>query len=125
MSSTTLYGLDNCDTCKKARNWLQRAGVAHEFVDYRANRVAPDVLKSWAQQLGGWDKLINKASTTWRSLPDARKTPGSDPEWTLLIKEYPALVKRPVVVMADGAVSVGFSDNGFKALFGVKPGAKA
>lgn len=122
---TTLYGLDNCDTCKKARNWLQRAGVPHEFVDYRANRVAPEVLKAWAKQLGGWDKLINRASTTWRSLPDARKTPGSDPEWTLLIKEYPALVKRPVVVKDDGAVSVGFTDNGFKALFGVKPGAKA
>ncbi len=122
---TQLFGLDNCDTCKKARNWLARAGVAHEFVDYRVNRVAPDVLKAWAKQLGGWDKLINKASTTWRSLPDARKTPGSDPEWTLLIKEYPALVKRPVVVLDDGAVSVGFTDNGFKALFGVKPGAKA
>ena len=122
---TTLYGLDNCDTCKKARNWLQRGGVAHEFVDYRANRIAPDVLKAWAKQVGGWDKLINKASTTWRTLPDARKTPGSDPEWTLLIKEYPALVKRPVVVMAGGAVSVGFTDNAFKALFGVKPGATA
>ena len=120
-----LYGLDNCDTCKKARNWLQRAGVAHGFVDYRANRVAPETLKAWAKQLGGWDRLINKASTTWRTLPDARKTPGSDPEWTLLIKEYPALVKRPVVVKDDGAVSVGFTDNGFKALFGVKPGAKS
>jgi Spx/MgsR family transcriptional regulator len=123
--TAVLCGLDACDTCKKARNWLTRAGVAHEFVDYRANRVAPEVLKVWAKQVGGWEKLINKSSTTWRSLPDARKTPGSDPEWTLLIKEYPALVKRPVVVMADGAVSVGFSDNGFKALFSVKPGAKA
>jgi arsenate reductase-like glutaredoxin family protein len=47
-----------------------------------------------------------------------RKNPGSDPEWTLLLKEYPALIRRPVVVQADGAVSVGFSDNGFKKLFG-------
>jgi Spx/MgsR family transcriptional regulator len=120
-----LYGLDNCDTCKKARNWLQRAGVAHEFVDYRAHRVEAGTLKSWAGQLGGWDKLVNRASTTWRTLPDARKAPGSDPEWTLLIKEYPALVKRPVVVTGDGTVSVGFTDNGFKLRFGVKPGAKA
>lgn len=125
MTAAVLYGLDTCDTCKKARNWLQRSGVAHEFIDYRAQRVPADTLKAWALHLGGWDKLINKASTTWRALPEARKTPGSDPEWTLLIKEYPALVKRPVVLMADGRVSVGFSDNGFKALFGVKPGAKA
>lgn len=115
--SVTLYGLDNCDTCRKARNWLQRFGVEHEFIDYRAQRIAPETLKSWAAKLGGWDKLVNRASTTWRTLPEPRKSPGSDPEWTLLVKEYPALVKRPVVVAGE-EVSVGFSDNGFKKKFG-------
>jgi Spx/MgsR family transcriptional regulator len=118
---TTVYGLDTCDTCRKARNWLKRAGVEHEFVDYREKRIEPATLKAWAQQVGSWDKLVNKASTTWRNLPEGRKSPGSDPEWTLLIKEHPALVKRPVVLMPDGSVSLGFSDNGFKQLFGVKP----
>ena len=118
--STLVYGLANCDTCKKARNWLSRFGVAHEFVDYREHRQAPETLKAWAGQLGGWDKLINRASTTWRTLPEARKTPHTDPEWTLLLKEYPALVKRPVVVTADGVVTVGFTDNTFKLRFGVK-----
>jgi Spx/MgsR family transcriptional regulator len=108
MAIVTLYGLDNCDTCRKARNWLNRFGVEHA------------TLKAWAAQLGGWDKLINRASTTWRTLPESRRTPGSDPEWTLLIKEYPALVKRPVVVSADGAVGFGFTDNGFKKQFGEK-----
>ena len=116
----TVYGLDNCDTCRKARNWLKRFDVPHEFVDYRAQRVPPATLKDWAAQLGGWDKLVNKASTSWRQLPDARKSPGSDPEWTLLIKEHPARVKRPVLVGADGAVSVGFTDNAWKLRFGIK-----
>lgn len=114
---TTLYGLANCDTCKKARNWLMRFGVAHDFVDYRDKRVAADILKDWAQQLGGWDKLVNRASTTWRTLPEMRKSPQSDPEWTLLVKEYPQLVKRPVVVTDDGVVSVGFTDKSFKLRF--------
>jgi Spx/MgsR family transcriptional regulator len=121
MSMPALFGLDTCDSCRKARNWLKRAGVEHAFVDYRAQRIDPATLKDWARQLGGWDKLVNKASTTWRSLPEMRKAPGSDPEWTLLIREHPALVKRPVVVMPDGTVSVGFSDNDFKQRFGVKP----
>jgi Spx/MgsR family transcriptional regulator len=121
VSQPTVYGLDNCDTCRKARNWLKRAEVEHVFVDYREQRVEAAALKAWAQQLGGWDKLVNKASTTWRNLPDARKSPHSDPEWTLLVKEHPAIVKRPVVAMPDGAVSVGFSDNAFKQLFGTKP----
>ena len=120
MSLPILYGLDNCDSCRKARNWLKRFDVAHEFVDYRAQRIAPEILTFWSSELGGWEKLLNRASTTWRNLPDNRKAPGSDPEWTLLIKEYPALVKRPLVVTADGTVSVGFTDDGFKKKFGSK-----
>jgi Spx/MgsR family transcriptional regulator len=116
---TTLYGLSNCDTCKKARNWLQRFDVAHQFVDYRDNRQPAATLADWAKQAGGWDGLINKSSTTWRQLPPTRKTPGSDAEWQLLLKEYPQLIRRPVVVMDDGSMTQGFSDNGFKKLFGV------
>ena len=114
---TTLYGLNTCDTCKKARNWLTRFGIAHGFTDYRNERRAPETLKAWAEQLGGFDALINRASTTWRNLPPNRKTPASAPEWLLLLKEYPQLIKRPVVVTEDGVVSVGFSDNAFKKRF--------
>ena len=119
MTETTLYGLPNCDTCRKARNWLTRFNVEHTFVDYRANPTPAATLKRWAADLGGWDKLVNKSSTTWRNLLPQRKHPGpgSDPEWTLLLKEYPALIRRPVVVRDDGSVSVGFTDNGFKQLF--------
>jgi Spx/MgsR family transcriptional regulator len=118
MTGATLYGLPNCDTCRKARNWLDRFGVDYRFVDYRSDPVPATTLKDWANRLGGWEKLVNKSSTTWRNLLPQRKSPGSDPEWTLLLKEYPALVRRPVVVREDGAVSVGFSDNGFKKTFG-------
>jgi Spx/MgsR family transcriptional regulator len=116
---TTLYGLANCDTCKKARNWLKRFDIAHDFVDYRDDRQSPETLTAWKDALGGWDAMINKSSTTWRNLPDNRKTPGSDAEWKLLLKEYPQLIRRPVVVTDDGVVSQGFSDNGFKKRFGV------
>lgn len=115
---TTLYGLPNCDTCRKARNWLGRFLVDHVFVDYRANPVPAATLKEWAKQLGGWEKLVNKSSATWRKLLPQRKNPQSDPEWTLLLKGYPALVRRPVVALDDGSVQVGFSDSGFKKLFG-------
>ena len=114
----TLYGLPTCDTCRKARNWLARFEIAHDFVDYRVQPQTAATLKAWAEQLGGWEKLVNKASTTWRNLLPQRKNPASDPEWQLLLKEYPALIRRPVVVRDGGEVSVGFSDNGFKKLFG-------
>jgi arsenate reductase-like glutaredoxin family protein len=64
--------------------------------------------------------MVNKSSTTWRNLPQARKSPGSDAEWKLLLKEYPQLIRRPVVITDDGATTQGFSDNAFKARFGVR-----
>lgn len=114
---TTLYGLENCDTCRKARKWLDRFGVAHAFVDYRDDKPAPETLVEWARQAGGFDALVNKSSTTWRQLPDHRKQPGSDAEWKLLLREHPQLVRRPVVVTDDGVVTQGFTDNGFKKRF--------
>ena len=116
---TTLYGLKNCDTCKKALKWLDRFGVACTFVDYREHKPAPETLVEWADKVGGFDALVNKSSTTWRQLPDHRKVPGSQAEWKLLLREHPQLIRRPLVVTGDGQVSQGFSDNGFKKLFGI------
>ena len=100
--TTTLYGLDKCDTCRKARNWLDRFKVRHEFIDYREHRIPAESLKAWAKAVGGWEKFVNRASTTWRALPEARKSPRSDAEWTLLIKEYPALVKAWLEAQFEG-----------------------
>jgi Spx/MgsR family transcriptional regulator len=120
-ATTTLYGLANCDTCRKARRWLDRFGVAHVFVDYREQPQPPATLVDWKDQLGGWDLMVNKASTTWRNLSPHRKAPGSEAEWKLLLREYPQLIRRPVVVTEDGVVTQGFSDNGFKQRFGTQP----
>jgi Spx/MgsR family transcriptional regulator len=123
--ATTLYGLDNCDTCRKARKWLDRFAIAHAFVDYRDQLQSPATLTGWKAQLGGWDLMVNKSSTTWRNLSPHRKTPGSDAEWKLLLREYPQLIRRPVVVTDDGIVSQGFSDNGFKQRFDLPGKARA
>ena len=113
----TLYGLEKCSTCQKARKWLDKHAIEHAFIDYREHRVDAPMLKDWARQVGGWDKLVNRTGMTWRNLPANRKLPQSDPEWLLLIREYPALVRRPVVVRA-GEVSVGFTEKNFKQIFG-------
>ena len=117
---TTLYGLDNCDTCRKARKWLDRFGIAHTFVDYRD--AARSRRPPWSTGRSRWvagTLMINKSSTTWRNLSPHRKAPASEAEWKLLLREYPQLIRRPVVVADDGAVSQGFSDSGFKKRFGV------
>jgi len=117
---TVLYGLTNCDTCKKARKWLDGAGISHTFVDYRNPPLSPQTLLDWDTKRGGFAALINKASTTWRQLPEQRKTPASDDEWLALLHEYPALIRRPLLVMDDGRIHQGFKEADFNALFGVK-----
>lgn len=112
--TVTLYGLANCDTCKKAQNWLKRFDHDFTFIDYRANPVSPELLGQWSEQLGGFDALLNKASTTWRNLLPNKKTPGSKPEYLMLLKEYPALLKRPVLVLGNGRIVLGFKDANYK-----------
>jgi transcriptional regulator, Spx/MgsR family len=114
--SVELYGLEKCGTCDKARAWLDAHKVKHGFTDYREHPIAPATLKAWAKELG-WEKLVNRASYTWRDLSDVQKAASTDAEWLKLVKEFPALVKRPVVVN-DGAVRAGFSEKKFKELFG-------
>src|SRR5690625_619479 len=119
MMITTLYGLKNCDTCRKARKWLDRFEVEHAFVDYRDDKPSPETLVEWAGQLGGFEAMANKPSTTWRQLPENRKDAAGDAEWKLLLREYPQLIRRPVVVTGDGTVSQRFSDSAFKKRFDI------
>lgn len=113
----TLYGLSTCDSCRKARNWLKRFDIAHAFVDVRDTPQTPDSLRSWQAAVGGWEALVNKASTTWRGLPSGRTSPGSDAEWLLLLREHPALIKRPLLVLEDGRVQQGFTNSAYERLF--------
>lgn len=111
-----VYGLSNCDTCKKARKWLTSKGIVHHFVDYREHPIPAEALKAWAAQIG-FPAMINKASTTWKTLPPNRKNPGSDPEYVLLLREYPTLLKRPFLDR-DGELMLGFTHGTYEKAFG-------
>lgn len=111
----TLYGIPNCDTVKKARTWLGAAGVAYTFHDFRKDGLDPATLQSWIDAVG-WEKLLNKAGTTFRKLPDADKAGLDAAKAKALMLDQPAMIKRPVVEAADG-VSVGFSAGDWQTRF--------
>jgi len=113
----TLYGLTKCSTCIKARDWLAAHTVAHTFIDYRDHPVSAATLTDWAEQLGGWENLVNRASMTWRKLSESRKSPADAAQWLALIAEYPALVRRPVAIDAAGRIGVGFSEKRYQERF--------
>ena len=118
MSAITMYGLKRCSTCVKAVKWLQERGVEHEFIDYRDEPVAATQLQRWSQELGAWEKLVNRASMTWRNLPESRKSPTSDQQWQDLVAEFPTLIKRPVLQREGKPVAVGFSEKKYAELLG-------
>ena len=103
----TLYGIPNCDTVKKARTWLDAAGVPYIFHDFRKDGLEAAKLQSWIDAIG-WEKLLNKNGTTFRKLPDTDKTGLDAAKAKALMLDQPAMIKRPVVEAADG-VSAGFS----------------
>jgi arsenate reductase len=114
--AVTLYGIPNCDTVKKARRWLDEAGVAHNFHDFRKNGLDADLLQSWMDNLG-WEKLLNKAGTTFRKLPDDQKADLDAAKAKALMLEQPAMIKRPVLD-ANGDYVVGFKPDDYQARFG-------
>lgn len=118
MTTISLYGLAKCSTCVKARQWLEAHGVSVDFTDYRDQPLAPQNLVRWAAELSGWEKLVNRASMTWRNLPEERKSPNGEAEWLKLIAEYPALVRRPLTLWPDGTVTVGFTEKKFAERLG-------
>lgn len=101
-----VYGLKNCDTCRKALAWLRQESIAHQFIDVRIDGVAEKDIRRFAEVVGV-DVLLNKAGTTWRGLDDARKSDLSKPAILKLIAAHPALMKRPVFDCGDRIV-VGF-----------------
>jgi arsenate reductase len=109
--TVTIYGIKNCDTMKKARAWLDARGVAYAFHDYAKSGVTKARLQQWAREVG-WERLCNRAGTTFKQLPDADKADLTEAKAFDLMVEKPSMIKRPVLAIADGGrerILVGFS----------------
>jgi arsenate reductase (glutaredoxin) len=107
-----LYGIRNCDTVKKARGWLEREGVGYDFHDYKAAGIDEARLRGWGRELG-WEKLLNRAGTTFRKLPEADKERLDEDRAIALMLAQPSMIKRPVLDVGDRRL-VGFSEAAYR-----------
>ena len=112
---TTIYGIKNCDTMKKARSWLELHKVAHQFHDYKAAGIDKLTLEGWAKK-AGWEILLNRAGTTFKKLPDADKENITEKKAIALMLAQPSMIKRPVLE-AKGKLTIGFKPEEYKKLF--------
>jgi arsenate reductase len=110
-----LYGISNCDTVKKAKNWLETNNIDYRFHDFRKQGLEPETIKDWLSQIS-WDKLLNKRSTTWRNLdPEIQQSVNAETVVQLLVAN-PTLIKRPVLAV-NGIINIGFNTDTYRGIF--------
>lgn len=109
----TLYGIKTCDTCKKARVWLEQNGIEHRFHDFRVDGLSESLLQGFIDQLG-WEKLLNKSSTSWRQLSAEQQADLTEAKAKQLMLEVSTLIKRPVLDTGKGLL-LGFKPEVYAA----------
>jgi arsenate reductase len=110
---TTIHGIKNCDTMKKARAWLEAAAIAHDFHDYKTAGITPALLQAWVRQ-AGWEALLNRAGTTFRKLPEDQKQGLDEARAVALMLAQPSMIKRPVLTHGDRLI-IGFDPARYSA----------
>lgn len=110
-----VYGIKNCDTMKKARTWLKDHGVEYEFHNYKKDGVNKDVL-SKAMDQHGWEAVINRRGTTWRTIPDKAKDNMDRDDAELLADAHPSVIKRPLIVKGNEII-LGFDPDKYESIF--------
>lgn len=113
--TVVLYGIPNCDTVKKARTWLDAHGIAYAFHDYKKAGADPAKIAGWIGK-AGLDRVLNKAGTTFKKLPDAAKADLDADRATALMVEHPSCIKRPIVEH-DCGLLVGFKPEEWATAF--------
>ena len=112
--TATMYGIPNCDTVKKARDWLGANGVAFEFHDYKKAAIDRASLERWVAE-HGWETVLNRAGTTFKKLPDADRADLNADKAIALMLAQPSMIKRPVLDHG-GRLTVGFKPDLYGSL---------
>jgi Spx/MgsR family transcriptional regulator len=110
-----MFGIPNCDTVKKARDWLDGQGIAFTFHDYKKLGADAAQVARWCEA-AGWEKVLNRAGTTFRKLPEADRESLDAAKAVALMVANPSCIKRPVVEH-PGGILVGFKPDEWTAAF--------
>ncbi|MAS26121.1 MAG: ArsC family reductase [Oceanospirillaceae bacterium] len=110
----TMYGIKNCDTIKKARKWLEDAGVEYQFHDYKKDGLDAALLDTFIAELG-WEDLLNRRGTTWRKLPDDVKDGIDEASAKAVMLDNPSIIKRPLLDTGKQKI-LGFKADDYAAL---------
>lgn len=115
MSKITLYGIPNCDTTKKAMNWLKKNKIDYAFHDYKQEGITKAKLEEWGKK-ASWETFFNKRSTTWKELPAAEQSKVTDQSSAIKVMiENNSIIKRPIIE-SGGELIIGYNEGAMKNL---------
>lgn len=106
--ATVIYGIKNCDTVRKALKWMDNNNHGYQYHDFREQGLEKNHLMQWCEILG-WEKVINKRSTTWKNLPVETRENINEKTAISLMLENPTLIKRPVLQHGKTVIN-GFNE---------------
>ena len=104
----TLYGIPNCNTVKKAQDWLKENQIDFEFHDFKKKGVTAEKLTEWFNTFG-WEKIINKNGLTFKKLSKDEQAEINSPDKAIsYLMQNTSAIKRPVVEQDGKAILLGF-----------------
>lgn len=104
-----VYGIKNCNTVKKALDWLQQNNIPFEFHDYKKLGITQEKLQEWSDVVG-WEPLLNKKGTTWKLLgPEVQNSVTGKEAAFSLMQEKTSVIKRPLIE-SDKGLLLGFDE---------------
>ena len=112
---TTIFGIKNCDTIKKAKTWLETNGIEYSFHDYRSDGIEQAWLQEAVAELG-WENVLNKRGTTYRQLSQQLKDNMDEATAIEQMLIAPAMIKRPILQFNDKRY-LGFKDTQYSEIF--------
>ena len=103
----TVYGIPNCNTCKKALKWLDEQGAAYEFVNVKERPPSKQDIASWVDTLTA-KPMRNTSGQAYRAIPAAKRDAMTDADWIDAFAADAMLLKRPLFVKDGTAIATGF-----------------
>jgi Spx/MgsR family transcriptional regulator len=111
-----VYGITNCNTVKKALDWLKANQVDYEFQDFKKLGVSAEKLQEWDSK-AGYEKFLNKQGLTWKQLdPTVKETIKTSADALALLQQKTSMIKRPVME-DNGFLFFGFDEDVYKKHF--------
>ena len=109
-----VYGIKNCNTVKKAIDWLNENHKDYVFHDYKKEPATLNKLEEWEKEVS-WEQLVNKKGTTWRKLsPEEQAAIKDAKSANAVLLGNNSMIKRPLIESPKG-ILLGFDEDEYKS----------